>query len=105
MAGYRIAFEEMEWETPAAFVRVKKVSVGSRVMRLVEFRRGFVEEEWCSKEHAGYVIEGSLRVEFAGGATAELREGDGIEIPPGPEHGHKATPLTESVLLILFEPA
>jgi len=105
MTKYRVAFDEMPWQDAAPFVRVKKVSVGSRVMRLVEFRRGFVEEEWCAKEHAGYVIDGRMTVEFTGGVTLELREGDGLDMPAGPEHVHKATPLTESVLLILFEPA
>jgi quercetin dioxygenase-like cupin family protein len=73
-------------------------------MRLVELQRGFVEEEWCAREHTGYVLEGRMTVEFAGDERVEFGAGDGIDIPAGPEHGHKASPLTERVVMVLFEP-
>jgi quercetin dioxygenase-like cupin family protein len=102
--GEYIGFGEMAWETPAAFVRSKRVSEGGRTMRVVEFQRGFVEEEWCAREHAGYVLEGRMTVESAGGERVEFGAGDGIDIPEGPEHGHKATPLSDRVVMVLFEP-
>jgi len=103
-ASYRLAFDAMEWETPAPFVRQKRVDLGTKVLRLVEFQRGFVEEEWCTKEHAGYVLEGRMSVAFNNEAI-EFEAGDGIDIPPGQTSCHKATPLTERVMLLLFEPA
>ena len=103
MADYRILLDAMPWETPAPFMRVKTVNAGRLTMRLVEFQRGFVEEDWCPREHAGFVLSGRMMVEFAGGASVEFSAGDGIDIPLGPAHRHKATPLTESVLLLLVE--
>jgi quercetin dioxygenase-like cupin family protein len=58
-----------------------------------------------SREHAGYVLEGRMTVEFAGGGgRVEFGAGDGIDIPPGQAHGHKATPLSDRVVMVLFEP-
>jgi hypothetical protein len=104
MAEYRVAFEAMEWEAPATSVRQKRALLGDRVLRLGEFQRGFAEEEWCTREHAGYVLEGRLSVAFSN-ETMEFATGDGIDFPAGGASRHKATPLTERVLLLLFEPA
>jgi quercetin dioxygenase-like cupin family protein len=57
-----------------------------------------------SREHAGYVLEGRMTVEFAGGERVAFGAGDGIDIPPGQAHGHKATPLSDRVVMVLFEP-
>jgi len=43
------------------------------------------------------------RIAFGGGETVEYGEGDGIDIPAGAGHEHKAAPLTESVLLFLVD--
>jgi quercetin dioxygenase-like cupin family protein len=104
MAEHRVVFEAMEWETPARCVRQKRVVLSDRALRLIEFQRGFVEDEWCTHEHSGYVLEGRMSVAF-GDEVVEFAAGDGIDIPPGEASRHKATPLTERVLLVLFEPA
>ncbi|MHC4707131.1 MAG: hypothetical protein ACYS8I_08610, partial [Planctomycetota bacterium] len=39
---------------------------GGRKLRLVEFSKEFVEPDWCSRGHIGYVLEGQMEVNFDG---------------------------------------
>ena len=102
MEQYRVCFESMPWEQPVVGVRFKaRVQDGHR-LRLAEFTREFVEADWCTKGHIGYVLEGEMELDFHG-RIETLRAGDGLFIPAGIEHGHKAKVLTESVTVVLVE--
>jgi len=92
----------MLWEQKGAGVRCKAYEQDGRRVRLAEFSRAFVERDWCTKGHIGYVLEGRIEVDFHGRAVA-FRAGDGLFIPPGREHEHKARALTESVTVVLVE--
>jgi quercetin dioxygenase-like cupin family protein len=100
---YRIPFSEMAGDSPAPFVSAKAVTAGSHRLRVVEFRRGFEEIEWCRLSHTGYVLEGRLRLAFPAQEVV-LQAGDGLHIPLGDAHRHKAMPLSDRVLLVLFDP-
>lgn len=102
MNHYRVDFESMVWEQSAGGVKYKAYERGGRRLRLAEFTRGFVEPEWCTKGHSGYVLEGEMEVDFQGRMVA-FRAGDGLFIPPGDEHGHKARVLTDTVRVVLVE--
>ena len=71
-------------------------------MRLAEFGREFVEPDWCTKGHIGYVLEGQMEINFDGKVVA-FGPGDGIFIPTGKEHKHKIKVLTKSVKVVLLE--
>ena len=102
MEQYRIDFESMEWESPADGVRFKASEQGSKKLRLVEFFKEFVEPDWCTKGHIGYILEGQMEIDFDG--KKELFcPGDGVFIPAGPEHKHKGRVLTDKVKAILVE--
>ena len=102
MERYKIDFESMEWETPAAGVRFKAYEQSGKKLRLVEFSKEFVEPDWCSKGHIGYVLEGQMEVNFDAKVTV-LSPGDGMFIPAGQEHKHKGRVLTDKVKAILVE--
>ena len=68
----------------------------------MEFTKEFVEADWCTRGHAGYVLEGVIAVDFHGEDVVFLA-GDGLFIPPGNEHGHKARAITDSVTLVLVD--
>ncbi|MHC4744147.1 MAG: cupin domain-containing protein [Planctomycetota bacterium] len=104
MEQYRIDFDEIAWESPLAGVRFKAHEQAGRKLRLAEFGRDFVEPDWCTKGHIGYVLEGQLEIDFDGDVIS-LGPGDGIFIPPGEQHKHKGKVLTETVKLILVEDA
>ena len=100
MEPYKIDFGAMPWATPAAGVRCKVHAVGGRQLRLLELGREFVEADWCTKGHIGYVLEGQLEIRFAGSVVG-LGPGDGLFIPAG--EAHKARVVTGHALLILVE--
>lgn len=99
----RAEFETVAWESPAPKIRFKAVRRNGVQLRLLEFSRGFVEHDWCTKRHIGYVLAGELALEMPEG-TVRLRAGEGIVLP-GAKTKHKATALTDTVTLFLVEDA
>lgn len=102
MERYRIDFESMAWEVSAKGVRFKAYEQDGRKLRLVEFAKEFVEPDWCSKGHIGYILEGEMEIDFDGHIII-FKAGDGIFIPAGQEHKHKGRVLTDTVKAILAE--
>ena len=104
MAEHKIDFESMEWESLAPGVKCRAYERGGRKLRLVEFGREFVEQDWCRKGHIGYILEGRMEIDF-NGEKEVFGVGDGIFIPAGEEHKHKGCVLTDKVKVILVEDA
>jgi len=102
MVPYKIDFDSIPWETPAAGVRAKILKKDGKQLRLVEFTREFVEPDLCRKGHFGYVLEGELEIDFDGKRVL-FAQGDGVFIPPGEAHKHMAKVKTDVVRLILVE--
>lgn len=99
---HQIRFEELEWESKATGQRFKKHAQHGQQIRLVELTPEFEEPNWCSKGHAGFILEGVLELEFEN-ETLIYREGDGFIIPDGAADHHKARALTPIVQMVLFE--
>ena len=104
MEQYKINFESIEWEEPADGVRFKAYEQDSKKLRLVEFSKEFVEPDWCTKGHIGYILEGRMEIDF-NGEKEIFCPGDGIFIPTGQQHKHKGRVLTDKVKAILVEEA
>ncbi len=102
MEQYKIDFESMEWEVPADGVRFKAYEQDGRKLRLVEFGREFVESDWCTKGHVGFILEGQIEIDFNGDVIV-FGQGDGVFILAGEKHRHKARVLTDTVKVILVE--
>lgn len=45
--------------------------------------RPTVGGEWCQARHVGYIISGSLGIDFMDGTRAVFRPGDVFDVPPG----------------------
>ncbi len=104
MENRKIDFGSLDWQSPAPGARSKSHQQAGRTLRLLELTEGFVEPEWCTKGHIGYVLEGLMEVDFDG-EVVRCSAGDGIFILPGEEHRHMATVLSDVVRLILVEDA
>ena len=102
MERYRVDFESIPWETPATGVRSKAYEQDTKRLRLVEFSKEFVELDWCVNGHIGLILEGQMEIDFDGKVLV-VNPGDGVFIPPGEEHKHKARVLTDRVKAILIE--
>lgn len=102
MTTYKIDFESTSWETRAPGVRVKIHQLDGKQLRVVEFTSDFVELDWCKRGHIGYVLEGQLQIDF-NGRQVVFNPGDGLSIPAGEEHKHKAKVLDGVARLVLVE--
>ncbi len=102
MEKYKVDLESMVWESPADGVRFKAYEQGGKKLRLVEFGKEFVEPDWCTKGHIGYILQGQMEIDF-NGKVILFGPGDGVFIPTGQEHKHKARVLTDKVKAILVE--
>jgi quercetin dioxygenase-like cupin family protein len=102
MEKYRIDFETVPWEMPAVGVRFKAHEQEGRKLRLAEFTKEFVESDWCTKGHIGYVLEGQMEIDFDGKVIV-FGPGDGLFIPAGEKHKHKAIVSTDKLKIILVE--
>jgi quercetin dioxygenase-like cupin family protein len=98
---YRIDFKDLDWETPLEGVRHKYLDQDNIRMRLVEYGRE-MPPHWCDKAHYGIVLEGIFDIEFDG-QTLRYEKGDGLFLPAGKDHRHKARSITEKVLIFFVE--
>ena len=92
----------IEWEALGSHARQKVVKTKSRRIRLLELSPGFAEVDWCRSGHDGYVVAGSLRIEFANHAEYAA-EGDFISIDGGDQAKHRAIVDAGPVVLLLVE--
>jgi len=98
---YRVQFDSIPWDSPMQGVRHKVHRVDGRVLRLVEYSTS-MPPHGCSKGHVGHIVEGRLEIAFRSG-TEVFGPGDGVFIPGGAEHEHRAVPLTPTVTALFVE--
>lgn len=97
-----IDFDSLQWESSLHGARFKAYREGAKQIRLLEFSSEFVEPVWCEKGHVGFVLEGTLEVDF-NGRTVVYPQGSGIFISAGSASAHKARSITPIVCLVLVE--
>ena len=102
MIEYKVDFDSIPWETAVAGFRFKAYKGGDCQLRMVEITREFVETEWCKKCHYGIVLEGETVIDFDG-TLVSYKPGDGVYIPAGEGHKHKAKALTNVARLVFIE--
>ena len=100
-AQYRIAFGVIDWESPMPGVRHKIAVVGDTKLRLVEYTAQMAQH-WCSVGHVGLILGGRFEIEFDSG-TQVFEAGDGVMIPSGEAHRHRARVLSDVVRAVFVE--
>ncbi|MCX6907075.1 MAG: cupin domain-containing protein [Verrucomicrobia bacterium] len=103
MRGHRINFSSLAWESLMEGVREKAFTDGVKKLRLVEYAPA-MPPHWCEKGHFGYILEGRFEIEFAD-VTYVFEQGDGVFIPSGAEHKHRARALSDIVRVVFVEDA
>jgi quercetin dioxygenase-like cupin family protein len=98
---YKTDFQKLDWVSPIEGVRHKYIDQNNLRVRLVEYSKE-MPLHWCEKGHYGYLIEGQIEIEFENSKII-YQPGDGIFIPDGSEHKHRAKTITEKALVFLLE--
>ncbi len=80
--------------------RLKEMSAHGKRVRLVEFRPGFDDPNWCSKGHVVFVLEGAVESRYEDGVTPR-RAGEAYIIPPGIPHRSQNPHRVPARLLIV----
>lgn len=101
MLKYRIAFNEMDWESPMEGVKCKSYINGDKQVRLIQYTKA-MPQHWCDKGHFGYILEGEIEIEYPH-EKHTYKSGDGVFIPDGAEHKHKGRVISESATVIFVE--
>jgi hypothetical protein len=101
MEPYRVDFEKMDWESPMPGVRHRARGDRSKRLRLVEYSQA-MEPHWCERGHTGVILAGTFEIEFKDG-TQLFHSGDGVFIPAGRSHRHRARCLTAVVRAVFVE--
>lgn len=93
-----VPFPQLSWEQGSHPLERKKAApdVG---LTLLEFAPGFRDPNPCVRGHAGFVLEGELAVEVAGG-TLRIGAGEAFYVAPGDAH-HASNPGTAVVRLFI----
>jgi mannose-6-phosphate isomerase-like protein (cupin superfamily) len=91
-------FNELPWEQVNDLVRQKKSEVDEKTVRLLELQDGFTEPQWCYKGHVGYVVKGSIQVEFES-ETQTFNSGDVVVLPSAV--AHKAKSCGKTILFLV----
>ena len=102
-SDYLIRFEEIKFEKLQDGLEQKWFSKDNKVIRLLKIGHTFIEANWCTKGHVGYVLCGKMKIDF-NGRILEYIQGDGLWIEQGENSKHRVTiDKGEEVQLILFE--
>jgi quercetin dioxygenase-like cupin family protein len=101
MIQRKINFRKMEWEQPMEGMKQKVYCVGKKQIRLVQYRKQMLPH-WCEKGHYGMILYGNFQVEY-NNQTLNYRQGDGIFIPEGSEHRHRAKVNSDYVEALFVE--
>jgi mannose-6-phosphate isomerase-like protein (cupin superfamily) len=96
-----IQFSTIPWASPMKGVRHKVKPVGDKKLRLVEYTQE-MEPHWCERGHTGYILDGQMEIEFEEGVHT-FKAGDGVNIPNGPEHKHRAKVVSGVVRAFFIE--
>lgn len=96
-----IQFNKIPWDKSTTGIAQKVHQEGNKIIRLVRFDEHFIEEDWCTKSHMGYVLEGTLHLNFPE-IQQTYNKGDALML--GSDCKHKVViPPGTFVELILFE--
>ena len=95
---------DTEWSIPQKGVREKNVTVGGKLVRLLEIVCRYESNEWCETGHTGYVLKGSFDLNIDGEVNT-LSKGS-VFFVEGGRHKHRHIPTVhegEKIRLLLVE--
>jgi quercetin dioxygenase-like cupin family protein len=101
MLQYKVNFNDLNWEEPLEGVKCKTFKDRDKQLRLVEYSKK-MPLHWCEKGHYGYILDGKLEIEYLNKKIV-YQTGDGVFIPDGEDHKHRARVLSDFAKVIFVE--
>ena len=99
MNRFVFPLRDLPREEVAPGLRGKAHVSGEQRFRIVEFTTPFEETAWCTKAHAGHVIDGEMIVNVDGDFVT-YRTSDVINLQADVRHRHHKTVRTATLFLI-----
>lgn len=94
-------FSGIDWQQVSDVAKQKLIDNGEKRVRLLDLSAGFQEQDWCKRGHTGYIIGGTLNIEYEDGRLETYAEGEPLLISTG--ELHKASVKSGRVRLFLMD--
>lgn len=95
------SFNDIQWENTQVGMKQKIVNNRNEQLQIIRFEEDFIEEDWCTKGHYGYILDGEMKIDF-NGEIISYKQGDILNIKES--HKHKAIiKKGKYVEVLLFE--
>ncbi len=92
------------WQPVGPGAREKRVTLAGQTLRLLELGPDHKEDGFCTRGHAGLMLEGTMTLRFERGDVVRLSAGDALALRPGAADAHKGELAEgETALLLLVE--
>jgi len=101
MLQYKVVFDDLPWEQSMEGLRYKIYKYNNKQLRLIEYTEE-MPLHWCEKGHYGYILEGKFEIEYQNEKVI-YQTGDGVFIPEGKKHKHRAKVLSDQVKVLFVE--
>tara|TARA_R110002124_G_scaffold100945_3_gene248309 strand:+ start:16 stop:336 length:321 start_codon:yes stop_codon:yes gene_type:complete len=96
-------FKDLPWEETHKGLKQKVFYQGSTRLRLMHIDHHFVEEDYCTNGHLGFIVEGEMKL-ILKNQMIKFEKGDGLCLNAGDDEKHKVSvEKGKFVRLILFE--
>jgi quercetin dioxygenase-like cupin family protein len=102
MAGNQIDFGSLAWDgwNSETLARLKQGGAEGYEVRLFEMGPGFVEPQWCTRGHVGYVVSGQFVTELDG-EPLQMHAGQGFVLSPGTRHRSRNTGSLPAIVFLV----
>ena len=101
MLQYNVNFDNLNWEELMEGVRHKVYKHDNKQLRLIEYTKE-MPLHWCEKGHYGYILDGTFEIEYQD-TKVIYQPGDGVFIPDGEKHKHRARVVSDLVKVLFVE--
>ena len=101
MFQYKVAFDNLPWELSMKGLRYKAYRHNNKQLRLIEYTKE-MPLHWCEKGHYGYILDGTFEIEYQNEKII-YQTGDGVFIPEGEKHKHRAKVVSDLVKVLFVE--
>lgn len=81
-----VHFSDLAWIEDAPRIESRAVEVDGARWAVVRYAPGAARTESCLDGHRGYVVEGHIAYELAGGGRLDAKKGSAFWLPPGIAH-------------------